>query len=132
MSGREAPANQWPINQAALEWLNRARVYPEPAVAYLLQLARWGMDSGQVIVSPPISPQQPRPEDVREFVALLELARGPEAAAQATRRILSNPNLTLAEQTGDLLEALQLARNPEQAAQVVVHAIYDLMVVAAP
>jgi hypothetical protein len=128
----EVPVNKWPINQAALAWLRQAKEHPEPAVAYLAQLARWGLDNDQVQVSPPISPQQPQPESVREFVARLVLAHGPVPAERATRLILSNPSLTMEEQRDNLLSELQEADDPEQAAQLVVRAIYDLMVVVHP
>lgn len=127
---REAPSNRLPINQAALAQLRKAKVHPDPMKAYLAQLAQWGMD--KVHLPQPISPQQPLPDDLREFVARLVLVPGPAQAERATRLILSNPNLTVEEQTDDLEEFLSLASDPEQAAEAVVEAIYDLMVVTAP
>lgn len=128
----EAPANRLPINQAALDWLREAKVNPDPQVCYLAQLANWGLETDQVYLSPPISPQQPQPESVREFVARLVLAQGPVKVERATNLLLSNPNLNREEQEGNLLEELQEADDPGEAARLVVRAVHELMTVVHP
>lgn len=67
----EASSNQWPVNQAALKWLNEAKALPEPDASYLAQLAFWGLERGGVAVPRPIAPSQPSPHDVILLVETL-------------------------------------------------------------
>src|ERR1051326_4223153 len=36
--------NELPLNRKALQWLERAREYPNPSVLYLFQLSAWGLE----------------------------------------------------------------------------------------
>ena len=121
---RGAAANRQAVNQATLMWLRRAKAEATPWVAYLPQLAAWGLEDGGPTVSCPLAPSMPDRGDVESMLGLLQAA-GKEEAAQATRFLLSNPNLSRQEQTSWLLSQLQAARSPEEAAQVVLEVIYD-------
>jgi hypothetical protein len=92
----EVPANRWPVNKAALAWLRKAKVPVDPEVAYLPQLAAWGLITGQVHLHRMVG--RPDPDDVEHLVMALVFERGPQEAASATRELLSNPNLSEEEQ----------------------------------
>jgi hypothetical protein len=124
---REAPSNQWPVNQAALKWLREAKASPDEAVSYVAQLAAWGLEKGLVEISRPMSPSQPEHHDVESAVNSL-LGAGWEKAAGASQWFLSNPNMSEEEQADNLVWQLEQAKNPQEAAQVAVEAAYDLMV----
>lgn len=44
--------NQHPVNRHSLELLNQAKVRPDPRRQYHQQLMRWGLESGELSVSP--------------------------------------------------------------------------------
>ena len=54
----DVPSNNWPINQAALAWLQEAKASPNPDVSYIAQLAAWGFEKNQVSLPPRVSPSQ--------------------------------------------------------------------------
>jgi hypothetical protein len=132
MPAQEVPVNQWPINQAALEWLRKAKEPGDPEVPYVLQLATWALEADKIDLPRPIAPGQPEPEAVRQVAFGLGAARGREEAYQAMRRLFSNPNLTHREEQDNLSNSLAKAKSPEKAAQAVIEVIYDLMVATAP
>jgi len=123
----EAPSNNWPVNQAALAWLQKAKASPDGSVSYLAQLAWWGLEEGGVEVPSPISPSQPSPHNLENAVGAL-LRSGRQEAAFASRWFLSNPNLPVEEQARNLAQQLEQAKSPQEAAQLVVETAYDLMV----
>ena len=128
MSGtREAPSNQWPVNQAALKWLKEAKASPDPAVSYIAQLASWGLEKGIVEIPPPVSPSQPERHNLESAVDAL-LGAGPQKAELASQWFLSNPNLDADEQAENLAGELERATTPVEAAQIAVETAYDLMV----
>jgi hypothetical protein len=124
----QASSNLWPVNQAALKWLNEAKTLPEPDASYLAQLAFWGLERGGVEVPRPTAPSQPSPHDV---MLLVETLYGMDAD-KASRFILSNPNLAVDEQTRCLEKQLNAAESPQDAAQIVIETVYDLMVADSP
>ena len=123
----EAPTNQWPINQAALKWLQEAKASPDPQVSYIAQLAAWGLEKGIVEIPRPVSASQPERHNLESAVDAL-LAAGPEKAAFASQWFLSNPNLEQDEQADSLVSELQRVTTPAEAATVAVETAYDLMV----
>ena len=123
----EAPTNQWPINQAALKWLQEAKASPDPQVSYIAQLAAWGLEKGIVEIPRPVSASQPERHNLESAVDAL-LAAGPEKAAFASQWFLSNPNLEQDEQAESLVSELQRVTTPAEAATVAVETAYDLMV----
>jgi hypothetical protein len=128
MSGtREAPSNNLPVNQAALNWLRQAKASPQEGVSYLAQLASWGLEKGLVDVPAPVSASQPHRADLASAVDAL-LGFGRAEVAFATHWFLSNPNLAEDEQAESLEQQLDRATSPQEAAQVVVETAYDLMV----
>ena len=116
----EAAANKSLVNQAALKWLDA----PDPEQSYLAQLAMWGLEKGGAQVPRPMSPSQPERYEVESQIEAL-LAATP---SQASRWLLSNPNLEREEQATNLAQQLQDATSPEEAAQIVVQTAYDRMV----
>ena len=132
MPAQEVPVNQWPINQAALEWLHKAKEPGDPERPYVLQLATWALEEDKIDLPRPIAPSQPEPEAVREVVYGLGAARGREEAYQAMRRLFSNPNLTHREEQDNLANSLSKAKSPVEAAQAVIQVILDLMVATSP
>ncbi len=121
----EAPSNRWPVNQAALKWLNEAKASPDGSVSYLAQLAAWGFEKWLVQVPRPIAPSQPERHNLEDLVEALVGAENPEFASEW---FLSNPNRDRDEQEGNLVRLLDEAKNPQEAAQAVVETAYDLMV----
>lgn len=123
----EAPANQLPINQAALKWLREARASPDPAVSYIAQLAAWGLQKDLVEIPRPTSASQPERHNLESAVEAL-LGAGAQEAAFASQWFLSNPNLEADEQADNLEAGLNQATTPAEAATVAVETAYDLMV----
>jgi hypothetical protein len=123
----EVPSNKWPVNQVALEWLQKAKEPARPQTSYLAQLAWWGLETGALAVADPLSPSQPERADLESVLGLL-LGSGPAKAKAATTWFLENPNLDRWEQEQDLVRQLQAAEDPVEAARVVLEAAYDLMV----
>ncbi len=123
----EAPSNQWPVNQAALRWLQEGRMSPLASVSYLAQLAAWGLEKNVVSVPRPTSPSQPERHSLQSAVESL-LGDGPQEALHASQWFLSNPNLDEQEQAESLARQLQQAKDPPEAAQIAVETAYDLMV----
>ena len=123
----EAPSNQWPINQAALRWLEEAKASPDSTVSYIAQLAAWGLAKGIVEIPRPMSPSQPERHNLESAVDAL-LGSGPQEVAFASQWFLSNPNLDEDEQAENLLAELEQATTPAEAATVAVETAYDLMV----
>lgn len=132
MPAQEVPVNKWPINQAALEWLHKAKEHPDPERPYVLQLATWGLEADQIYLPPPIAPSQPEPEAVKQVAYGLGEARGRAETYEAMRRLFGNPNLTHKEEQDNLLSSLQQATSPQEAAQATIQVIYDLMVATSP
>lgn len=120
----EVPSNNWPINRAALNWLQAAEEFPDSEVSYLAQLASWGLERGGAEVPRSQSPSQPERSNLQSAVDALVGAR----ADKASQWFVSNPNLTREEQTRNLLQQLHRARSPQEAAQILVETAYDLMV----
>lgn len=126
---REAPSNRWPVNQLAANWLQKARDPADPERSALIQLAWWGLEKGGIVLQEAQSPSQPSPDQVE--IALGErLVSGPVPAFQATRWLLTNPNLSQPEQTADLESKLEQAQSPQEAARAVLEAAYDRMAAA--
>lgn len=132
MPAQEVPVNKWPINQAALEWLHKAKEPGDPQVPYVLQLAVWALEENKISLPRPIHPSQPEAEAVKEVVYGLGAARGREEAYGAMRRLFSNPNLTHREEQDNLSNSLSRAKSPVEAAQSVIQVILDLMVATSP
>jgi hypothetical protein len=122
---RVAPSNRWPVNQAALRWLQAAKEPADEDISYLVQLAWWGLENW-IRVPPPRSPSQPTHEDL-ELALGQRLARGPRAAKDATRWLLANPNLAPGEEEENLLLWLESATSPMEAARLVIETVYDRM-----
>lgn len=120
------PANSQQVNRLALRWLKEAKAERDPAVAYLPQLAIWGLEQGESL-SQPLSPNQPSPEAVQHRLLLL-LGAGQEAARQATEWWLQDPNLSRPEQEEALLDLLQSAESPQDAAEKLLDLAQSLMV----
>jgi len=132
MPAQEVPVNQWPINQAALAWLTKAKEPADPERPYVLQLAAWALEADKIDLPRPIAPSQPEPEAVKQVAYGLGQARGRTEAYEAMRRLFGNPNLTHKEEQDNLLASLELAKSPQEAAQAVIQVIYDLMVATSP
>lgn len=132
MIAQEVPVNQWPINQAALQWLQKAKEQPDPQVPYVLQLATWGLETDKIDLPRPIAPSQPEPEAVKQVAYGLGAAHGRQEAYEAMRRLFSNPDLSHKELMDSLDNSLSRATSPEGAAQAVIQVIYDLMVATSP
>jgi len=123
----EAPANKWPVNRLALDWLKKVRGPMNPQAAYVAQLAHWGLEEGKVEVPYPIAPLQPNPEDVAMLAAQLTM-HGRREAHQAMRFLVSYPEMDREEQLSNLESGLRQAKTPEQAAWAVVDHLMELMV----
>lgn len=121
----EAPSNLWPVNQLALQWLQKAKEPADPGISYLAQLAWWGMESGATVPQPS-STSQPERASLESALGAL-LGNGPEKALAASKWFLENPNLDRWEQERSLVQQLREAKNPEDAAQVMLETAYDLM-----
>lgn len=132
MPAQEVPINQWPINQAALQWLQKAKETPHPDKPYVLQLATWGLEENKIDLPQPIAPSQPTPEAVKQVAFGLADVWGKDQSYQAMRRLFSNPNLSHKEEMDNLSNSLSRATSPEGAAQAVIQVIYDLMVATSP
>lgn len=122
----EAPSNLWPVNQLALQWLQKAKEPTEPDMSYLAQLAWWGLENGAELPRP-MSPSQPERANLESALGAL-LSRGPAQALAATKWFLENPNVDRWEQERSLVQQLREAQNPTDAAQVMLETAYDLMV----
>ncbi len=120
----EARSNNWPLNQAALGWLEQAKAEVQPDQSYLAQLAAWGLESGQAEVPRPQSPSQPLRSDLQQTVEAL-LGQDP---LEATVWFLQNPNLPQEDQRRTVADLLKAATSPQEAAQSVVETAYDRMV----
>lgn len=132
MPAQEVPINQWPINQAALLWLQEAKEPADPQAPYVLQLAVWALEADKIDLPAPISPNQPTPEAVKQVVFGLAAAQGRAEAYEAMRRLFSNPNLSHREEQDNLANSLSRAKNPVEAARAVTQVILDLMVATSP
>jgi hypothetical protein len=124
---KELTVNSWPVNQAALRWLQEAKATINPQQAYVIQLAVLGLESGWADLPEPLAPSQPSPEGVSQMAYAL-LKSGPWPAMEATQRLFSNPNLSPGEEMTELLSLLRAADDPQEASAAVLQTIYDLMV----
>lgn len=115
------PVNSHPANRIALRWLREARADADPAAAYLLQLAMWGLEQGMK-GSPPLAPNQPGPAALESQVLML-LQAGAERAMRATTWALGDP-----EEAEALLSEMTTASSPQAAAEAVLEAVRDRMV----
>lgn len=118
----EHQTNRWPMNQAALKWLNPKAA--DPSSSYLAQLAQWGLERGGAEVSRPVSPSQP---DRGEVAQMVEQLVG-EDPGSANRWLVQNPNLPTEDQMRNLAAQLSSATSAEEAAQIAVETVYDRMV----
>ena len=97
-------ANTWPINLLALRWLREAKAEATPSIAFLPQLAMWGLEQG-LRTPEPLAPNHPSPSAVEQTIGLL-LGVGKKQALRATEWFLSNPNLDRQEQQNNLRQSL--------------------------
>ena len=117
---RELPVNRWPVNQAALRWLQAAKEQPDPQLPYLVQLLHLGFER-----------EQPIPGLGDQYKGSLELAAGKLLSSQldpvkVTRLFQDNPNgPDQDEQSQNLLGLLTSAQTWEQAAQRLMEIWYD-------
>lgn len=121
-------ANQVQVNRLALVWLKKARAQVDHQVAYLPQLAMWGIENQQKLPEA-LAPNHPSPSQVEHRLLLL-LGQGQQKAEAATNWFLNHPHLTRVEQTEAVLHALQAAKDPEEAAAQSIELAASLMIAA--
>ena len=112
-----ADPNKLPVNEAALNWLRKAKEPPAPEVPHVLTLAQWGLENGA-------AGEWPRRENpALEMQVGLLLGWKPE---NAMAWLLSNPEgPTKAEQEANLLSGLKVASSPQIAAALVLNAVWS-------
>ena len=111
------PSNLHPVNQAAKQWLRRAKVPPEPHSLYAYQLLQWGL--AQDPLGPPLH------SAVQEQVDVLQHQWRPEKALAFLLRGLDDQ-----PEYDDLLSAddLRQAENPLEASWQLLGVLLDQMV----
>ena len=121
------PVNNTGPNQAALQWLVRAKAQYNHVLLYLLQLAFWGLEKGVQLQA------EVSQEDLQDQVNLLLAVKKNAATeqAQAYRWLLANPNGPPSpEQSQSLENALLSAKGPLEAAGVVLETVSARMAAA--